>query len=659
MKMALVANVLLAGVCIAGAAQPLSPRIANYALSVRLDPSEKTISGKEHITWSNPSDAPVNELQFHLYLNAFRDRQSTFMRESGGYSHGAEFIDAEAGWIEMDSILLADGSDLRPSLQFIHPDDDNGNDRTVARVPLARPVPPHGTIVLDIRFRSHLPHVTARTGYHGDFFMVAQWFPKLGVYEVPGQRFATVPGWNCHQFHAMTEFYADFGVYDVDITLPSQFVVGATGAQVRDDQHSDNTKTVAFHADDVHDFAWTASPSFEVVKDQWRNTALTLLIQPQHRGQADRYMQSLKGAMEYFDMHVGPYPYSTYTIVDPAYGGLAAGGMEYPTLMTGETFVGLGEWVRFPEMVTVHEFGHSYWYGMEANNEFEEAWMDEGINQYYEMRIMDSLYGSGTSALNLCGIRIGDSEFGRLAYTGMSNPSVAPITTPEWKFPREASSTLTYFKTAVVLTTLDRLIGRPVMDSAMKTFFARWRFRHPCARDFVAVFNEMVPTLTNGKFGDNMNWFFDQALFGTAVCDYALTRCASYPLPDSAKTDTGHGDSTAAARPDTGRTRTMYVTRVAVSRLGEMKLPVEIEIRFEDGSTVRKTWDGEGRYSEMKHVGPSRAVSAVVDPDGKLALDINTLNNSRMVEPSETPVDGFCVHLLFWLQNLFHLLSLV
>ena len=618
----------------------LSPRIANYAIAVNLDTDKKLLTAHERITWHNPADVAVGDLQFHLYLNAFRGPSSTLAKESGGLFRGETLKEEDAGWVEIDSLRTAEGVNLREGLEFIQPDDTNHADRTVARVPLPRPVPPHGTIVLDLTFRSKLPRVVERSGFWNDFFFVGQWFPKLGVFEVPGQRFATRPGWNCHQYHANTEFYADFGVYDVDITLPSKFIVGSSGALVREVEHGDGTKTVSCHAEDIHDFAWSASPRFVVLTSSWHGVAIRALVQPEHLSAGARYLASLKGALQYFDDHVGPYPYPTFTIIDPPHGAEAAGGMEYPTLVTVETFKVAEPCTRFPEIVTVHEFGHNYWYGMVANNEFEEGWMDEGINQYYEMRIMDYLYGSSTSAVAAWGVNIGDTEFDRFSYTSMDNPSIAPISTPTWKLPRRGGSAITYFKTATVMQTLDGLLGRAVMDSIMKTYFQRWRFRHPCRRDFVAVFNELAPALTDKRYGPDMNWFFHETLDSTGICDYELTALYSFPNEEQ----------------DSSKDR--YTTVVLASRLGEVATPVEIEVTFTDGSTARQQWSGQERYTKLTFTSPTRAVNAVIDPDHRIALDVNVLNNSRALDPSSSVVNRYFTKVLFWVQNLFQMASL-
>ncbi len=625
---------------------PLSPRVANYRIAVSLDPEKKTLTAEETLRWHNASTDSIHELRLHLYLNAFKDRNSTFFKESGRSMRESD--SGREGWgsITVNSMKTADGLDLLPGMEFIHPDDDNADDQTVVRVPLAKPVPPKGDITLAVGFGAQLPHVIARTGYHQDFFMIGQWFPKIGVYEQEGERLALHGGWNCHQFHAATEFYADFGVYDVTITVPSRFAVGATGEQLQESTNNDGTKTVMFHAEDVHDFAWTASPNAMPVHDTWRDVRITVLMQPQRKALAWRYLSSAKIALEYFDAHVGLYPYHTLTIVDPAYGASAAGGMEYPTLITGDAMWGIGQWIRLQELVTVHEFGHQYWYGMVANNEFEEAWLDEGITQYYESRIMDESYGEQNSVVDFFGLHVGDFETSRLEYTGLPNPKIAPIATFVWKFPQRRSGSLTYGKTAVFLTTLDRLIGRAAMDTVMKTFFARWRFKHPCGRDFVSVVNEVVPRMCGNRFGPDMNWFFDQVLYGTDICDYELTSIQNSDLrkrAEGASHDSMHKAS--------------YESHVFVSRLGEVCMPVTIAVRFEDGSETREEWDGKARTKDLTFQRNVPVVKAEVDPDHVLAIDINYINNAKTVEPKTSAIWKYTISVLFWIQNVFHVLA--
>ena len=628
----------------------LSDRVVQYAIDVTLETREKTLSGSERLTWRNTSSEPVQELQFHMYLNAFKNTESTFMRESRT-RRSVAVREGGWGWIDLHSLRLENGTELKERCTFICPDDGNAKDRTVMRVPLPAPVPPGGSVALTLKFRAQLPRIIARTGYSGDFFMVGQWFPKVGVYEPAGTRYATKGEWNCHQFHASTEFYADFGVYDVNLTVPCGFIVGATGERRGERRNSDTTVTYTYHAADVHDFAWTASPLYVEVTDTWRQVSIHALLQPQHAGQARRFLGSAREALGYLDAWVGPYPYADLTIVDPAWGAEEAAGMEYPQLFTVETFSLMPVGIRFPELVTIHEFVHQYFQGMVATNEFEEAWMDEGFTQYYETRIMDSLYGAKTSLADFFGFHFGDRELTRIEYTGMNDPGIAPITTPGWKFPAGSYGPLTYGKTAMVLSTLEGLIGRAAMDTVMKTYFRLWKFRHPCGKDFVAVVNAVVPVICGNRFGPDMNWYFDQVLYGAGICDFEVTSIAVNrvtPAGGMLEADTAQshaGEGKAGGSPE------MFESVVTVGRRGDVRLPVVVAVMFDDGREVREEWDGRGRTAEFRYGG--KVVRAGVDPGRKIPLDVNMINNVRTVPPPVGPVWKYAVRVLFWIQNMF------
>ena len=157
-------------------------------------------------------------------------------------------------------------------------------------------------VVFKIKFKATFPEVIARTGYKRTFLLAGQWFPKVGVFW-HGQ-------WNCHQFHAMTEFFADFGTFDVKVTLPKDYVIGATGVQVSDQDNGNGTKTVGFHAEDVHDFAWTADPNFKVITDTFNGSVGQVKIRLSlysHDRQWQPYMTCVKDSMKRFDDWYGPF----------------------------------------------------------------------------------------------------------------------------------------------------------------------------------------------------------------------------------------------------------------------------------------------------------------------------------------------------------------
>src|SRR5580698_1056699 len=436
------------------AAKPLSTRVVAYQIEAKLDATKHAIAASETLTYKNLTGQAQQTFPFHLYLNAFQP-QSTFMtevRRSGTRGNGpdSDWDAKHFGSISVDKLEVANAGDLTNTMEFLQPDDHNTDDHTVFQVTLPKPVAPGASVEFHIVFHDVLPRVVERTGYAHDFDMVGQWFPKVGVW--------WKNAWNCHQFHANSEFFADFGTFDVKVTVPQNEIVGAGGDLVSSVNNSDGTKTLTYHSEDVHDFSWTASPSFTVVEDSWTGSQgpvkIHLLISPGHESSAQRYIKVAKGSLQLFDEWYGPYPYDRLTMVDPPHGGADAGGMEYPTLITLGTSVHMPQGVLAPEIVTEHEFGHQYWYGMVATNEFEEAWLDEGINSYTEVKVMDELYGAETSAVHERYANLGDGPFERVSY--LTAPDLDPVTRFAWKFRDESSyGAVTYGKSAMLLATLE------------------------------------------------------------------------------------------------------------------------------------------------------------------------------------------------------------
>src|SRR5215469_16640498 len=410
----------------------LSVRVVAYQIDARLDPRKKTIDATEALTYRNLTGQPQQTFPFHLYLNAFQPK-STFMTEvrlggTRGNGPHEDWNPEHYGAIEVLSLAVDGMGELTNQMRFIQPDDHNADDHAVFQVTLPKPVPPNALVTFRIVFHDQLPEVVERTGYKRNFFMVAQWFPKVGVW--------WHGAWNCHQFHATTEFFADFGTFDVKVTAPRNYVLGAAGDEVSGEDNPDGTRTVTYHAEDTHDFSWTASPDFADAEDSWTGpngaVRIHLLMSPGHLRQTGRYVQAVKGTLETFDRWYGVYPYDRISVVDPPEGALDAGGMEYPTLITGGTTWFEPPEFRETELVTEHEFGHQYWYGMVATNEVEEAWLDEGLNSYTEAKVMDALYGKGHSAIDLWGATLDDAVLLRLEY--VSDADTDPLTRFAYKF---------------------------------------------------------------------------------------------------------------------------------------------------------------------------------------------------------------------------------
>jgi hypothetical protein len=647
--------------------------VVDYDIAVHLDADAKTLDGSEHIVWRNPSRDSVPDIWLHLYLNAFRNSESTFVRESGGRLRSDQMPKDGWGWTDITSIRRADGVDLTNALRFEHPDDQNPLDRTVARVVLPEPVPPGGSIVLDVAWKAKLPRVFARTGYAGDYFLVGQWFPKLGVYEPAGLRGRATGGWNCHQFHANSEFYADFGHYKVAITLPSRFVVGATGVRASRQVNADGSATHVYEQGDVIDFAWTASPHFLDVRRTFSarddvtpaeiaeaarllgrppeelrlgDVEIVLLLQGDHRPQLERHIAAAKAAIRWFGLWYGRYPYPTLTIVDPARGAGGSGGMEYPTFITAGTRELYNRWpfdrILEPEIVVVHEFGHQYWQSMVATNEFEEPWLDEGVNSYSTGKVMERAYGPWQ--IQVGGLRAGGLEIARIG--NKADRAFDRIRTSSWGFSPGNYGFNAYSRTELMLRTLEGVAGPETVARALRSYHERWRFGHPSSDDFFA---------TRGF--EPWRGYFAQTVESPGVVDYEVASVAT----ERVRAPEGRVDVPASsAVGGAGNWR----STVLVRRRGEIVLPVDLELRYESGRVLRMPLRDEaggawsGLWRRVERVDRERLQSATLDPGDRLVLDVDHLNNSRRVRSDGRAADRWGARWLFTLEQLLGALGL-
>src|SRR5581483_7843972 len=266
----------------------MSQRVVHYEIDARYDPATHAAVANEVLTYHNLTGQPLDHFPFHLYQNAFQPT-STFVREAkltGSRDTAYKTWENKFWGSEtIKRIEVVGQGDLTQNLQFIAPDDGNRDDKTVVDLRVPQPIPAGAYVQFKIAFETKFPETQARSGWKRDFLLGGQWFPKIGVW--------WHGAWNCHQYHSTTEFFADFGVYDVKLTVPKYEIVGASGVEVGTQDNPDNTKTVTYHGDDIHDFAWTVSPRYKVRETMYQGqmgpVKLRFLMQPAHWSQAERH----------------------------------------------------------------------------------------------------------------------------------------------------------------------------------------------------------------------------------------------------------------------------------------------------------------------------------------------------------------------------------
>jgi len=580
--------------------------VADYTLVATLDPVAHTVHGAGSITWRNTSTRPVRELWLHLYLNAFKNERSAFFRERVGGRGSAPPEDW--GWIDVRKLVLRAGDaapvDVWPTAELRRTGDD---DETDARVPLPSAIDPDETVHLDVVFDDKLPIVVERTGYRGKYHMVGQWFPKVARLEHDGT-------WAHFPFHHLAEFYADYGTYDVTLDVPEAYLLGATGPLV--ESHVVGGRRVERHVQaDVHDFAWTAWDAWQVARETIDGVGVTLLYPPGFASMAHRELATLRFGLPYYSAHYGRYPYEVLTVVHPQEDAGESGGMEYPTFITSG-----GSWLTppgllAPEIVTLHEMGHQWFYGLVGTNELAWPFLDEGLNQFAEQDGMGKWRGEG-SALDLAGLEVSDAALCAVSGNmGVHDEAVAQAANA-FSTGQDYGS-LVYARTASVMETLRRVYGDEPVMRALGRYARRFRFQHPGPDEFLAVFEEVL--------GSRVAATLRTALFEKGWVDYVVdgvsaeeaTRAGGMFDRDGQREKVESGEREGGG----------WDNSVLVRRRGTLSFPVDVDLLLADGSTRREHWDGEGESKRFSWHGSSAVRSATVDPQDQVVVDANLQNN--------------------------------
>jgi hypothetical protein len=358
------------------------------------------------------------------------------------------------------------------------------------------------------------------------------------------------------------------------------------------------------------------------------------------------------------------------TVIDPAWNS-ASGGMEYPTLFTGGANIWAPPGLQSPESVTIHECGHQFWYGLVGNNEFEEAWLDEGFNSYHDAKAAFLALGPSAVGKRYFGIGgqgrgsrggipvlapgvwegRGESDLAALRRSGATDE----MRRKSWEYRTVEAYTLnSYGKPALSLQTLEALVGDDTMTRILRTYARRYRFAHPTSEDFIKVVNEVT--------GQDYRWFFEETWFSSNLCDYSVSVKNEKPRVAEGLTDDPKGGEPIplkkAKEPSKKDEKTgPWESEVTLRRVGEVRMPVELLVEFSDGRTVRETWDGRYRWTRFRYPGPAKVTRATVDPDRKIAIDVNPANNSWLDEEgvSRRAATKWTARFLLWLQTLMEL----
>lgn len=605
--------------------EPFSKKLsAEYKIDADLSPKEKKLYVKEEIIWRNQSNSSTSELQFHLYANAFSGNKT----ELGKVFN---FDEAERTKINIKS-LWVDG--LKYDLEYFQPEVKNPHDSTVAKINLGNPIYPGDSVIIKINYELEIPRSRIRFGYAAgrEFYFIAQWFPKLGVFE-NGK-------WVCSQYHPNAEFYSDFADYEVSISVPQNFIIGATG-EPRNFEESDSLKKITYLAKNVIDFAWSASPEFKVVErvyksSKGRDVNVKFLLQPENKNLIERNFNAAFNTIEFLEKYIGEFPYKNITLVDvPRTSNL--GGMEYPGIVTFFTPLFTPIKLQNPESTIVHELIHQYFYASVSSNEVYEGWLDEGITTYLENKILSTYYGNpilnfkfidyypiyGLNFLSFNEIpliySLREIETEHFAYNlnrYYVNNNLGGVRDTTYKFPSYLSTvTNVYSKPCLIFNTLENYIGGKEILNLLSSYYNENKFS--------IVNSENLLSKLKSYEKENLSWFIDNFINSSKEFDYKVSKVFR-----------------------TGE-RTY---KIFVERLEEGIAPTQIAICTET-DTSYISWNGQERWREFTIESNEPVIAASVDPHRKNLLDKNFANNSYTVESKYWAAWSISIRWFFWIQN--------
>ena len=587
----------------------------DYDMDIRLNTETHRVDGHQVLTYTNNSPDTLHTVYYHLYFNAFQPQsmmaeRNRHLPDPDGRTVPRIFnlSPSEQGWQKVES-LTQDGT----------PVSYNIND-TVMRVELAEPILPGTSTTFEMHYRSQVPLQTRRSGRNsrGDSidYSMTQWFPKLAEYDERG--------WHAN-FYVNREYYAPYGEFDVRMTLPAEYTVGATGVLQNPDevghgydlegsgtwrpsdlQASADSLTWHFRAEHVHNFAWSADPDYIHDKVTADGTTHHILYKEEVAEQWRPLKNDMPELTRFFSQEYGAYPYPQMTV---AQGG--DGGMEYPMFTVVSSYDGpaFEEKSSYQSVLgtTVHEFAHMWYYSSLGSNEADYAWMDEGFTSYATEEGMAHLLGRPARHVGA-----------RQSVVTMHDLGLAePFSTPaDWFSTNLAYGITSYPGGQMFVDMMGYVIGDEQRDQWLKRYFRERKGEHPDPFD-LELFAEQ-------ESGLMLDWYFWQFTESTRTVDDAITDLEQQRRGDSVQVD------------------------LTLERKGSVRMPQDVKLTLADGSTqwinvplasmhghkpvaddwiVADDWPWVAPEHTVSVTVPAEVEAAVIDPNGQTP-DVNRLNNS-------------------------------
>ncbi len=592
-------------------------QFVHYHFNIRLDVEKHSLTGEGIITYQNNSPDTLDRIYLHLYPNAFKNENSTMAKEAKHSYYFRRMTPENNGFIDILEFRIASKNTTFSASDA--PVVAYRVDDTILESKLPELLPPGEQLQLFIKFYEKIPPLISRGGWKDKQHDLAQWYPKLVVYDEKG--------WHPDQYHLAGEFYGEFATFDVTITLPYNYIVAATGEPVAGDPgwswvqvdtslseedwkkqyeiqlseierlgETNKERTVKFHAEQVHDFAWLASPEFLYEHGEWNNIPIHVLYSKSAKASWSKVVARRgEKVLEWLSTRFGLYPYPQLSITH----GLMGGGMEYPMLVMNS-----GPWER----LISHEVGHIYFYGILASDELADAWMDEGFTTFQEGWYQQVNYGKwgyekdDIPDTNSWKFKINPSLPTRESLTTyLVDYLTSGYNEPMDQYAQDFKGGYginAYTKGAAFFSMLHYLVGDSLWAKICHTYFDRWKFKHVNEQRFRQVCEDVT--------GTDLGWFFDQWLRQTATVDYVLGKVNKNQQPD-------------------GKWR----TEVEVKRRADGIMPVDVQLITADNKNIVQRCEGKDRTSKLIFYSAPKPEKVVLDPNDRI-LDVNRMNNGSL-----------------------------
>ncbi len=630
----------------------------SYSISCELDLNKKILKGRENIKFTNNSSISFKELYLNLNMNAFASPSTSFFKESlilGGFE---KFGFKNFCGIEILSIKHG-GEEIRENLNFISPDDGNRDDRTLAILNLPSPVLQGQTASLEIEFLT-------RFHENGNFFLFFNWYPKVSTIEEKEGELL----WNSHQLHYLSIPNSNFASYRVEITVPRNFRVGATGAKVFE-RKMGKKKAVRFSAEDVNDFAWVTSPSFLEYKDTFipekdfpqheikefkkledpeelrKKIEILLLIRPERKPYKERYFKAIKEAIRFYWFNFSKYPYSSITFVDFPRINEKTKFLSPNLILGNHPFFSPEDSLNLERMIS-RKFGEQYWWNIVSSDGTSESWLGDGLSSYFEHFLLKEVFNEPVIYKYLSFAPIPYVEpldlplFGfyfaktkervetPLVLEYLKSAKLDPLSKKNWEFASFDSYRVnTKIKPALILLTLEKNFGKKRLMAFLRNYFKKYAFKKPDIKDFL--------NMMEAEMGIKARRLFEFFLFRRDYVDFSVAEVKNLELKENGKN--------------------LFLSSVLIEKKGDLVFPVDIEILFENGDKVIERWDGEGNWKKFVYRSGKKMEKVLIDPHKKFLLDENRFNNSFFLRRNK---NTFLKALTLWhglIEEFFHNLS--